>query len=311
MSSLRDIWLDVPQARSPASSAVPGAGKSDAAADGEQAGTPSSGQVIVNGHDVGAAIGRRPARRIRRGQDDLPAFNLLASRTVAGKHRAAAGDRRRQDPPTSPPAWRADRARRPDRAGGPLSGGTVGRPETARRHRPRSPPAARFGTRPPRRLTPKPPGVLALAKDINRERPDHPADPEMDVVTICSHVAVIEAGRISSRARTSRARPRHLILGVTGVAVPQSLASPPKPRRAAGRWCAPSLARRHRPDAGAPDRRTRRQRQYPCRRHRVNRREARFGSLIVDLRSQARRKIGSFSGRTRTYDRGAWLCRLT
>ena len=58
-------------------------------------------------------------------------FNLLASRTVA-ENIALPLEIAGESPTASPPRQRTDRTRRPVGTGAPLSGGTVGRPETAR-----------------------------------------------------------------------------------------------------------------------------------------------------------------------------------
>ena len=65
-------------------------------------------------------------------------FNLLSSRTAFDNVALAAGTRRPATGRRSPRAWRVARARRAGRQARPLSGGTLGRAEAARRHRPRA-----------------------------------------------------------------------------------------------------------------------------------------------------------------------------
>lgn len=81
--ALHDIWLDVPQGAITGIIGRSGAGKSTLLRMVNGLERPSSGQVIVNGRDVGAASDTG-LRAIRREVGMIfQHFNLLASRTVA------------------------------------------------------------------------------------------------------------------------------------------------------------------------------------------------------------------------------------
>ena len=219
--ALHDIDLDVPQGAITGIIGRSGAGKSTLLRMVNGLERPSAGKVIVNGHSVDTATG--PVLRDIRRQVGMifQHFNLLASRTVAENIalplEIAGSDAATIAPRVAELIERVGIARA--LATGPrvlLSDEATSAldPDTTRQ-------------------------VLALLHSINRDLGltilliTH----EMAVVRdICSHVAVIEAGRIVEAGETydifskpAHATTRSFLTGVTGVAVPQFIADRLRP----------------------------------------------------------------------------------
>ncbi|MBD9526786.1 MULTISPECIES: methionine ABC transporter ATP-binding protein [Paracoccus] len=240
--ALQDIALDVPQGAITGIIGRSGAGKSTLLRMVNGLERPSSGQVIVNGHDVGAASDSA-LRGIRREVGMIfQHFNLLASRTVAQNIalplEIAGVDplniSRRVEELIARVGLTAQTSRYPAE----LSGGQKQRVGIARALA--TGPRVLLSDEATSALDPDTTRqVLDLLKDINRDLGltilliTH----EMAVVRdICSHVAVIEAGKIVEAGETYAvfSRPTHpttrsFLQGVTGVAVPQFVAGQLRP----------------------------------------------------------------------------------
>ena len=194
---------------------------------------PGEGRVIVNGHDVGRASG--PALRAIRREVGMifQHFNLLSSRTVAGNIalplEIAGTAPERIAPRVAELIGRVGLGGLEARYPAELSGGQKQRVGIARALA--TGPRVLLSDEATSALDPDTTRqVLALLAEINRDLGltilliTH----EMAVVRdICTHVAVIEAGRIVEAGETYEvfARPRHpttrsFLRGVTGVAVP-------------------------------------------------------------------------------------------
>ncbi|MDS9467637.1 methionine ABC transporter ATP-binding protein [Paracoccus sp. MBLB3053] len=235
--ALQDISLDVPQGAVTGIIGRSGAGKSTLLRMVNGLERPSTGQVIVNGHDVGAASDGA-LRGIRREVGMIfQHFNLLASRTVAenialpleiaGVEKAAIAPR------VAELIERVGLTAQASRYPAELSGGQKQRVGIARALA--TGPRVLLSDEATSALDPDTTRqVLDLLQRINRDLGltilliTH----EMAVVRdICSHVAVIEAGKIVESGETYSvfSRPTHpttrsFLQGVTGVAVPQFVA---------------------------------------------------------------------------------------
>jgi D-methionine transport system ATP-binding protein len=245
--ALHDIWLDVPQGAITGIIGRSGAGKSTLLRMVNGLERPSSGQVIVNGRDVGAASDTG-LRAIRREVGMIfQHFNLLASRTVAENIalplEIAGESADRIAPRVNELIARVGLSAQARRYPAELSGGQKQRVGIARALA--TAPRVLLSDEATSALDPDTTRqVLELLQDINRDLGltilliTH----EMAVVRdICSHVAVIEAGRIVEAGETYSvfSRPGHqttrsFLQGVTGVAVPQFIAgrlreTPPGP----------------------------------------------------------------------------------
>ncbi|RDW14151.1 methionine ABC transporter ATP-binding protein [Paracoccus thiocyanatus] len=240
--ALHDIWLDVPQGAITGIIGRSGAGKSTLLRMVNGLERPSAGKVIVNGRDVGAASDAS-LRRIRREVGMIfQHFNLLASRTVAENIalplEIAGEDRARIGPRVAELVERVGLAAQAGRYPAELSGGQKQRVGIARALA--TGPRVLLSDEATSALDPDTTRqVLALLQDINRDLGltilliTH----EMAVVRdICSHVAVIEAGRIVEAGETYAvfSKPAHpttrsFLTGVTGVAVPQFIADRMQP----------------------------------------------------------------------------------
>ena len=235
--ALQDIWLDVPQGAVTGIIGRSGAGKSTLLRMVNGLERPSSGKVIVNGHDVGAASDAS-LRAIRREVGMIfQHFNLLASRTVA-ENIALPLEIAGQDPARIPARVaelieRVGLGAQANRYPAELSGGQKQRVGIARALA--TAPRVLLSDEATSALDPDTTRqVLDLLQSINRELGltilliTH----EMGVVRdICSHVAVIEAGRIVEAGETytvfsrpGHATTRSFLQGVTGVAVPHFVA---------------------------------------------------------------------------------------
>ncbi|HWL55979.1 MAG TPA: methionine ABC transporter ATP-binding protein [Paracoccus sp. (in: a-proteobacteria)] len=235
--ALQDISLDVPQGAITGIIGRSGAGKSTLLRMVNGLERPSSGKVIVNGHDVGIAPDAQ-LRAIRREVGMIfQHFNLLSSRTVAENIalplEIAGEDRKAIAPRVAELIERVGLTAQASRYPAELSGGQKQRVGIARALA--TGPRVLLSDEATSALDPDTTRqVLALLKSINRELGltilliTH----EMGVVRdICSHVAVIEAGRIVEAGETYSvfSRPGHpttrsFLQGVTGVAVPQFVA---------------------------------------------------------------------------------------
>ena len=235
--ALQDIWLDVPQGAVTGIIGRSGAGKSTLLRMVNGLERASSGQVIVNGHDVGAASDAG-LRAIRREVGMIfQHFNLLASRTVAENIALPleiAGEAPARIPPrVAELIERVGLTAQANRYPAELSGGQKQRVGIARALA--TAPRVLLSDEATSALDPDTTRqVLELLQSINRELGltilliTH----EMGVVRdICSHVAVIEAGRIveagetySVFSRPAHATTRSFLQGVTGVAVPHFVA---------------------------------------------------------------------------------------
>lgn len=235
--ALQDIWLDVPQGAVTGIIGRSGAGKSTLLRMVNGLERPSSGKVIVNGHDVGAASDAS-LRAIRREVGMIfQHFNLLASRTVA-ENIALPLEIAGEDPARIPARVaelieRVGLGAQANRYPAELSGGQKQRVGIARALA--TAPRVLLSDEATSALDPDTTRqVLDLLQSINRELGltilliTH----EMGVVRdICSHVAVIEAGRIVEAGETyavfsrpDHATTRSFLQGVTGVAVPHFVA---------------------------------------------------------------------------------------
>ena len=231
--ALHDIDLDVPEGAITGIIGRSGAGKSTLLRMVNGLERPSSGQVIVHGRDVGAASDSRLQAIPREVGMIFQHFNLLSSRTVAenialpleiaGEPRAAIAPR------VAELIERVGLGAQAGRYPAELSGGQKQRVGIARALA--TGPRVLLSDEATSALDPDTTQqVLELLQDINREMGltilliTH----EMAVVRdICSHVAVIEAGRIVEAGETYAvfSRPRHpttrsFLQGVTGVAIP-------------------------------------------------------------------------------------------
>ncbi|KGJ04130.1 D-methionine transport system ATP-binding protein [Paracoccus halophilus] len=240
--ALQDIWLDVPQGAVTGIIGRSGAGKSTLLRMVNGLERPSSGKLIVNGRDVGGASDGG-LRAIRREVGMIfQHFNLLASRTVAGNIalplEIAGEDRAKIAPRTAELIERVGLTAQANRYPAELSGGQKQRVGIARALA--SGPRVLLSDEATSALDPDTTRqVLDLLQGINRELGltilliTH----EMAVVRdICSHVAVIEAGRIVEAGETYSvfSRPRHpttrsFLQGVTGVTMPQFIAGQLRP----------------------------------------------------------------------------------
>ncbi len=236
--ALDDIWLDVPQGGITGIIGRSGAGKSTLLRMVNGLERPSSGKVIVNGHDVGAADSIQ-LRAVRREVGMIfQHFNLLASRTVfdnialpleiAGAPKASIAPR------VNDLIELVGLGAQAKRYPAELSGGQKQRVGIARALA--TNPRVLLSDEATSALDPDTTRqVLELLQNINRELGltilliTH----EMAVVRdIGSHVAVIEAGRIVEQGETYGvfSRPQHpttrsFLTGVTGVAVPSFVAN--------------------------------------------------------------------------------------
>ncbi|MDT1061838.1 methionine ABC transporter ATP-binding protein [Paracoccus sp. CPCC 101403] len=240
--ALQDISLDVPAGAITGIIGRSGAGKSTLLRMVNGLERPSSGQVIVAGHDVGAASDGS-LRAIRREVGMIfQHFNLLSSRTVAENIalplEIAGEDRHRIAPRVDELIDRVGLGAQRNRYPAELSGGQKQRVGIARALA--TGPRVLLSDEATSALDPDTTRqVLDLLRDINRDLGltilliTH----EMAVVRdICSHVAVIEAGRIVEAGETYAvfSRPTHpttrsFLQGVTGVAVPQFVAGQLRP----------------------------------------------------------------------------------
>ncbi|MFC3568248.1 methionine ABC transporter ATP-binding protein [Paracoccus simplex] len=235
--ALHDIWLDVPQGAITGIIGRSGAGKSTLLRMVNGLERPSAGKVIVNARDVGAASDAS-LRRIRREVGMIfQHFNLLASRTVAENIalplEIAGEDRARIAPRVAELIERVGLTAQAGRHPAELSGGQKQRVGIARALA--TGPRVLLSDEATSALDPDTTRqVLDLLQAINRDLGltilliTH----EMAVVRdICSHVAVIEGGRIVEAGGTYEvfskpvhATTRSFLTGVTGVAVPQFVA---------------------------------------------------------------------------------------
>ncbi|TWI31570.1 methionine ABC transporter ATP-binding protein [Paracoccus sulfuroxidans] len=235
--ALQDIWLDVPQGAVTGIIGRSGAGKSTLLRMVNGLERPSSGKVIVNGHNVGEAD---PAalRAIRREVGMIfQHFNLLAMRSVydniALPLEIAGVDSARIKPRVNELIELVGLTQQAARYPAELSGGQKQRVGIARALA--TNPRVLLSDEATSALDPDTTRqVLALLKDINRELGltilliTH----EMAVVRdIGTHVAVIENGQIVESGETYDvfSRPQHattrsFLTGVTGVAVPHFIA---------------------------------------------------------------------------------------
>ena len=236
--ALHDIDLDVPQGAITGIIGRSGAGKSTLLRMVNGLERPSSGQVIVNGRDVGAAPDSE-LRAIRREVGMIfQHFNLLASRTVAQNIalplEIAGEDRARIAPRVAELVERVGLTAQAGRYPAELSGGQKQRVGIARALA--TGPRVLLSDEATSALDPDTTRqVLDLLQGINRDLGltilliTH----EMAVVRdICSHVAVIESGRIVEAGETYAvfSRPGHpttrsFLQGVTSVAIPQFVAN--------------------------------------------------------------------------------------
>ena len=235
--ALQDVWLDVPQGAVTGVIGRSGAGKSTLLRMVNGLERPSAGKVIVNDRDVGAASDSQ-LRAIRREVGMIfQHFNLLASRTVADNIALPleiAGEApARIAPRVAELIERVGLGAQANRYPAELSGGQKQRVGIARALA--TGPRVLLSDEATSALDPDTTRqVLTLLQDINRDLGltilliTH----EMGVVRdICSHVAVIEAGRIveagetySVFSRPAHATTRSFLQGVTGVAVPHFIA---------------------------------------------------------------------------------------
>ncbi|WP_134679779.1 methionine ABC transporter ATP-binding protein [Paracoccus ravus] len=235
--ALQDISLDVPQGAITGIIGRSGAGKSTLLRMVNGLERPSEGKVIVNGHDVGAASDAA-LRGIRREVGMIfQHFNLLASRTVAQNIalplEIAGVDSALIRPRVAELIERVGLTAQAARYPAELSGGQKQRVGIARALA--TGPRVLLSDEATSALDPDTTRqVLDQLKDINRDLGltilliTH----EMAVVRdICSHVAVIEAGKIVEAGETYSvfSRPTHpttrsFLQGVTGVTVPQFVA---------------------------------------------------------------------------------------
>lgn len=232
--ALQDISLEVPRGAILGIIGRSGAGKSTLLRMVNGLERPSSGKVMVNGIDVGATSGA--ALRVLRRQVGMifQHFNLLSSRTAAGNIalplEIAGEDRATIAPRVDELIRRVGLGAQANRYPAELSGGQKQRVGIARALA--TGPQVLLSDEATSALDPDTTRqVLRLLRDINRELGltilliTH----EMTVVRdICSHVAVIEAGRIVEQGETYAvfSNPRHpttrsFLQGVTNVAVPQ------------------------------------------------------------------------------------------
>ncbi|MDF3605957.1 methionine ABC transporter ATP-binding protein [Paracoccus sp. DMF-8] len=231
--ALDDIWLDVPQGAITGIIGRSGAGKSTLLRLVNGLERPSSGQVIVADRDVTQAEGA-DLRAMRREVGMIfQHFNLLASRTVAGNIalplEIAGVPQSEIAPRVAQLIELVGLGAQADRYPAELSGGQKQRVGIARALATR--PRVLLSDEATSALDPDTTRqVLELLQDINRELGltilliTH----EMAVVRdICTHVAVIEGGRIVEAGETYAvfSRPEHpttrsFLTGVTGVAVP-------------------------------------------------------------------------------------------
>ena len=236
--ALQDITLAVPQGAVTGIIGRSGAGKSTLLRMVNGLERPSAGQVVVNGRDVGAASDGA-LRGIRREVGMIfQHFNLLASRTVAENIalplEIAGEDGARIAPRVAELIERVGLTAQRDRYPAELSGGQKQRVGIARALA--TGPRVLLSDEATSALDPDTTRqVLELLQGINRELGltilliTH----EMAVVRdICTHVAVIEAGRIVEAGETYAvfSRPQHpttrsFLQGVTGVAIPHFVAS--------------------------------------------------------------------------------------
>ncbi len=236
--ALQDITLAVPQGAVTGIIGRSGAGKSTLLRMVNGLERPSAGQVVVNGRDVGAASDGA-LRGIRREVGMIfQHFNLLASRTVAENIalplEIAGEDGARIAPRVAELIERVGLTAQRDRYPAELSGGQKQRVGIARALA--TGPRVLLSDEATSALDPDTTRqVLELLLGINRELGltilliTH----EMAVVRdICTHVAVIEAGRIVEAGETYAvfSRPQHpttrsFLQGVTGVAIPHFVAS--------------------------------------------------------------------------------------
>ncbi|RDD73207.1 methionine ABC transporter ATP-binding protein [Paracoccus versutus] len=235
--ALHDIWLDVPQGAITGIIGRSGAGKSTLLRMVNGLERPSAGKVIVNERDVGAASDAS-LRRVRREVGMIfQHFNLLASRTVAENIalplEIAGEERARIAPRVTELIERVGLTAQAGRYPAELSGGQKQRVGIARALA--TGPRVLLSDEATSALDPDTTRqVLDLLQAINRDLGltilliTH----EMAVVRdICSHVAVIEGGRIVEAGETYAvfSKPAHpttrsFLTGVTGVAVPQFVA---------------------------------------------------------------------------------------
>ncbi|WP_370030957.1 methionine ABC transporter ATP-binding protein [Oceanicella sp. SM1341] len=247
VTALEGIDLDVPRAAISGIIGRSGAGKSTLLRMVNGLERPTAGQVIVNGHDVGAA-GTAELREIRRSVGMIfQHFNLLATRTTFGNIALpleiagvpAAEIRPRVNELIELVGLEAQANRYPAE----LSGGQKQRVGIARALATR--PKVLLSDEATSALDPETTRqVLDLLKRINGELGltilliTH----EMGVVRdIGSHVAVIEAGRIVEQGETyavfsapSHPTTRSFLKGVTGVVMPRFLAERMVPDYAPG-----------------------------------------------------------------------------
>ena len=240
--ALHDIDLDVPQGAITGIIGRSGAGKSTLLRMVNGLERPSSGKVIVNGQSVDTAAG--PALRDIRRQVGMifQHFNLLASRTVAQNIalplEIAGSDAATIAPRVAELIERVGLTAQANRYPAELSGGQKQRVGIARALA--TAPRVLLSDEATSALDPDTTRqVLELLHSINRDLGltilliTH----EMAVVRdICSHVAVIEAGRIVEAGETydifskpAHATTRSFLTGVTGVAVPQFIAGRLRP----------------------------------------------------------------------------------
>ncbi|MFT4014390.1 MAG: methionine ABC transporter ATP-binding protein [Paracoccus sp. (in: a-proteobacteria)] len=236
--ALHDIDLGVPQGAITGIIGRSGAGKSTLLRMVNGLERPSSGQVVVNGQDIGAATGT-DLRALRRQVGMIfQHFNLLSSRTVAQNIalplEIAGEDRATIAPRVAELIRRVGLEAQAGRYPAELSGGQKQRVGIARALA--TGPRVLLSDEATSALDPDTTQqVLDLLQDINREMGltilliTH----EMAVVRdICTHVAVIEAGRIVEAGETYAvfSRPQHpttrsFLQGVTGVAIPHFVAN--------------------------------------------------------------------------------------
>ncbi len=242
VTALDDVWLDVPQGGITGIIGRSGAGKSTLLRMVNGLERPSSGKVIVNGRDVGAAEGAE-LRAIRREVGMIfQHFNLLASRTVhdniALPLEIAGAPQNEIRARVTDLIELVGLGAQANRYPAELSGGQKQRVGIARALA--TNPRVLLSDEATSALDPDTTRqVLELLQSINRELGltilliTH----EMAVVRdIGSHVAVIEAGRIVEQGETYGvfSHPRHpttrsFLTGVTGVAVPSFVANQMQP----------------------------------------------------------------------------------
>jgi D-methionine transport system ATP-binding protein len=235
--ALHDIHLDVPQGAITGIIGRSGAGKSTLLRMVNGLERPSAGKVMVNGHDIGAASGTG-LRALRRQVGMIfQHFNLLSNRTVADNIalplEIAGVDAARIAPRAAELIERVGLSAQARRYPAELSGGQKQRVGIARALA--TGPRVLLSDEATSALDPDTTRqVLQLLQAINRDLGltilliTH----EMAVVRdICSHVAVIEGGRIVETGETydifskpAHATTRSFLTGVTGVTVPQFIA---------------------------------------------------------------------------------------